>query len=61
MSIICVTIDALKEVSEMSNEVRGQIDRISELFSKMSEEQKAVFIAYGDGLLTASEMLAPGA
>nr|DAL57099.1 MAG TPA_asm: hypothetical protein [Caudoviricetes sp.] len=45
----------------MSNEVRGQIDRISELFSKMSEEQKAVFIAYGDGLLTASEMLAPGA
>lgn len=50
-----------KEVSEMSNEVRGQIDRISELFSKMSEEQKAVFVAYGDGLVAAAEMLAPGA
>lgn len=45
----------------MSNEVRGQIDRISELFSKMSEEQKAVFVAYGDGLVAAAEMLAPGA
>ena len=45
----------------MSNEVRERFDEISELFGKMSEEQKAVFIAYGDGLLAASEMLAPGA
>ena len=45
----------------MSNEVRERFDEIAELFGKMSEEQKAVFVAYGDGLLTAAEMLAPGA
>lgn len=51
----------LKEVNEMSNEVRERFDEIAELFSKMSEEQKAVFVAYGDGLVAAAEMLAPGA
>lgn len=40
---------------------KAQLDRISELFSKMTDEQKAVFVAYGDGLLTAAELLAVSA
>lgn len=45
----------------MSNEIREQFDEIAELFGKMNEEQKAVFAAYGDGLVAAAELLAPGA
>lgn len=40
---------------------KAQLDRISELFGKMTDEQKAVFVAYGDGLLTAAELLAVNA
>lgn len=40
---------------------KAQLDRISELFGKMTDEQKAVFVAFGDGLLAASELLAVSA
>ncbi len=45
----------------MDSRTRLQIDRISELFGKMTDEQKAIFVAYGDGLLMASELIASGA
>lgn len=45
----------------MNEKDKTQIERISELFGKMTDEQKAVFVAYGDGLLTAAELLAASA
>lgn len=45
----------------MDEKNKAQIDRISELFGKMTDEQKAVFVAFGDGLLTAAELLAVSA
>jgi len=40
----------------MSEQEKKQAGHIMEAFSKMSNSQKAIFCAYGDGMLAASEI-----